>query len=99
MCILAGAQTHALLPYDQYMHKFADYFQQGAMESNGKLITKGGKRVDYQIGVPVYSLHLPSTVKANWAARAAADCLGRGRHEWAILVLPAATLGHKVRYD
>lgn len=31
-----GAQTHALLPYDQYMHKFADYFQQGDMESNGK---------------------------------------------------------------
>jgi glucose-6-phosphate isomerase len=32
-----GAQTHALLPYDQYMHKFADYFQQGDMESNGKV--------------------------------------------------------------
>ena len=31
-----GAQTHALLPYDQYMHRFAAYFQQGDMESNGK---------------------------------------------------------------
>ena len=46
-----GAQTHALLPYDQYLHKFADYFQQGDMESNGKSITKGGQRVTYQTGV------------------------------------------------
>ncbi|KAG2033911.1 Glc-6-P isomerase [Suillus americanus] len=45
-----GAQTHALLPYDQYLHKFADYFQQGDMESNGKFVTKGGQRVDYQTG-------------------------------------------------
>ncbi|KAF8589155.1 glucose-6-phosphate isomerase [Ramaria rubella] len=45
-----GAQTHALLPYDQYLHKFADYFQQGDMESNGKFITKLGQRVDYQTG-------------------------------------------------
>ncbi|KAI0776378.1 glucose-6-phosphate isomerase [Irpex lacteus] len=45
-----GAQTHALLPYDQYLHKFADYFQQGDMESNGKSVTKGGQRVDYQTG-------------------------------------------------
>lgn len=45
-----GAQTHALLPYDQYMHKFADYFQQGDMESNGKSVTKNGERVDYQTG-------------------------------------------------
>ncbi|KAF8271834.1 glucose-6-phosphate isomerase [Lactarius quietus] len=37
----SGAQTHALLPYDQYLHKFADYFQQGDMESNGKFVTKG----------------------------------------------------------
>jgi len=46
-----GAQTHVLLPYDQYMHKFADYFQQGDMESNGKFITKAGQRVNYQTGV------------------------------------------------
>ncbi|MBW0496542.1 hypothetical protein O181_036257 [Austropuccinia psidii MF-1] len=45
-----GAQTHALLPYDQYLHKFADYFQQGDMESNGKYITKDGRRVTYQTG-------------------------------------------------
>lgn len=46
-----GAQTQALLPYDQYLHKFADYFQQGDMESNGKSITKDGSRVNYQTGV------------------------------------------------
>lgn len=45
-----GSQTHALLPYDQYLHKFADYFQQGDMESNGKFVTKGGQRVNYQTG-------------------------------------------------
>ncbi|KAK7469423.1 glucose-6-phosphate isomerase [Stygiomarasmius scandens] len=45
-----GAQTHALLPYDQYLHKFADYFQQGDMESNGKTVTKGGHRVNYETG-------------------------------------------------
>lgn len=44
------AQSHALLPYDQYMHKFADYFQQGDMESNGKFITMDGERVNYQTG-------------------------------------------------
>jgi len=44
------AQTHALLPYDQYMHKFADYFQQGDMESNGKSVTKAGDKVDYETG-------------------------------------------------
>ncbi|EJT99226.1 glucose-6-phosphate isomerase [Dacryopinax primogenitus] len=45
-----GAQTNVLLPYDQYMWKFADYFQQGDMESNGKFVTKDGHRVDYQTG-------------------------------------------------
>ncbi|KAM0747489.1 putative glucose-6-phosphate isomerase [Meredithblackwellia eburnea MCA 4105] len=45
-----GAQTQALLPYDQYLHKFADYFQQGDMESNGKFVTKDGRRVTYQTG-------------------------------------------------
>ncbi|GLB38923.1 putative GPI family protein [Lyophyllum shimeji] len=45
-----GAQTYALLPYDQYMHKFPDYFQQGDMESNGKSFTKNGERVNYQTG-------------------------------------------------
>ncbi|KIM64884.1 hypothetical protein SCLCIDRAFT_599325 [Scleroderma citrinum Foug A] len=45
-----GAQTHVLLPYDQYLHKFADYFQQGDMESNGKSVTKNGQRANYQTG-------------------------------------------------
>ena len=45
-----GAQTHAILPYDQYLDYFADYFQQGDMESNGKSVTKGGQRVDYTTG-------------------------------------------------
>lgn len=55
-----GSQTHALLPYDQYLHKFADYFQQGDMESNGKSITKNGQRVDYQTGVrsPIIAVHI-----------------------------------------
>jgi glucose-6-phosphate isomerase len=38
-----GAQTLAILPYDQYMHRFAAYFQQGDMESNGKSVTKEGQ--------------------------------------------------------
>jgi glucose-6-phosphate isomerase len=45
------AQTHAILPYDQYMHRFAAYFQQGDMESNGKGVDKSGKRItDYTTG-------------------------------------------------
>lgn len=44
------AQTYALLPYDQYLHRFPAYFQQGDMESNGKSVTKDGRRVDYQTG-------------------------------------------------
>ncbi len=43
-------QTHALLPYEQYLHRFPAYFQQGDMESNGKSVTKDGERVDYQTG-------------------------------------------------
>lgn len=49
-----GCETHAMLPYDQYMHRFAAYFQQGDMESNGKYITKSGARVDYQTGPIVW---------------------------------------------
>ena len=44
------AETCAVLPYDQYMHRFAAYFQQGDMESNGKYITKDGDKVDFQTG-------------------------------------------------
>jgi glucose-6-phosphate isomerase len=45
-----GAQTEAILPYDQYMHRFPAYFQQGNMESNGKSIDRKGDRIDYQTG-------------------------------------------------
>ncbi|GHT84590.1 glucose-6-phosphate isomerase [Actinomycetota bacterium] len=45
-----NASTHALLPYDQYLCKFADYFQQGDMESNGKFVSKAGEPVSYQTG-------------------------------------------------
>ncbi|XP_029379700.1 glucose-6-phosphate isomerase a isoform X2 [Echeneis naucrates] len=48
------AETHAMLPYDQYMHRFAAYFQQGDMESNGKYITKDGRRVNYHTGPIVW---------------------------------------------
>jgi glucose-6-phosphate isomerase len=44
------AETLAILPYDQYMHRFAAYFQQGDMESNGKYIDKDGNRVTVQTG-------------------------------------------------
>ncbi|TWW67237.1 glucose-6-phosphate isomerase b [Takifugu flavidus] len=48
------AENHALLPYDQYMHRFAAYFQQGDMESNGKYITSQGVRVNYHTGPIVW---------------------------------------------
>lgn len=44
------AQSHAILPYDQYLHRFAAYFQQGDMESNGKYVTRDNQLVDYQTG-------------------------------------------------
>ncbi len=49
-----NAETLAILPYDQYMHRFAAYFQQGDMESNGKYIDRSGARVDYQTGPIVW---------------------------------------------
>lgn len=45
-----GAESHAILPYDQYMHRFAAYLQQGDMESNGKYVDRDGKKVTYQTG-------------------------------------------------
>lgn len=48
------AETHAMLPYDQYMHRFTAYFQQGDMESNGKYITSHGNRVNYHTGPIVW---------------------------------------------
>jgi len=47
---LHGAQTEVILPYDQYLHRFAAYFQQGNMESNGKSVDRSGARVTYQTG-------------------------------------------------
>jgi len=44
------ADSHAILPYDQYMHRFSAYFQQGDMESNGKRVTRDGDPVDYSTG-------------------------------------------------
>lgn len=49
-----GAETTALLPYDQYLHRFAAYFQQGDMESNGKGVTKSSTRVNYNTGPIVW---------------------------------------------
>lgn len=45
-----GAQTEAILPYDQYMHRFPAYFQQGNMESNGKSVDRNGEPVRYETG-------------------------------------------------
>lgn len=45
-----NAESLAILPYDQYMHRFAAYFQQGDMESNGKYISRDGERVNVQTG-------------------------------------------------
>lgn len=49
-----GAESQAILPYDQYMHRFAAYFQQGDMESNGKSIDRSGKTIDYQTGPVIW---------------------------------------------
>jgi glucose-6-phosphate isomerase len=49
-----NAQSHAILPYDQYMHRFAAYFQQGDMESNGKYIDRDGDKVKYQTGPVIW---------------------------------------------
>ncbi|VBB31933.1 unnamed protein product [Acanthocheilonema viteae] len=48
------AETLALLPYDQYLHRFAAYFQQGDMESNGKFVMRDGNRVDFPTGPIVW---------------------------------------------
>jgi glucose-6-phosphate isomerase len=49
-----GAETHAILPYDQYMHRFPAYFQQGDMESNGKSVSRSGSRVHYSTGPVIW---------------------------------------------
>ncbi|MDB5201081.1 MAG: glucose-6-phosphate isomerase [Ferruginibacter sp.] len=49
-----GTSTEAILPYDQYMHRFAAYFQQGNMESNGKYVGRNGEQVSYQTGPVIW---------------------------------------------
>lgn len=49
-----GAESHAILPYDQYLVHFSSYFQQGDMESNGKSVTKQGEWVDYSTGPVIW---------------------------------------------
>ncbi len=50
-----GAETHVILPYDQYMHRFPAYFQQGDMESNGKRTTRDGQAIsDYSTGPVIW---------------------------------------------
>ncbi len=49
-----GAETEAILPYDQYMHRFPAYFQQGNMESNGKSVDRTGRRVGYTTGPVIW---------------------------------------------
>lgn len=49
-----GSETQAILPYDQYMHRFAAYFQQGDMESNGKHVDRNGNNVDYETGPVIW---------------------------------------------
>ena len=48
------AETEAILPYDQYLHRFSAYFQQGNMESNGKSVDRDGNKVDYQTGPVIW---------------------------------------------
>jgi glucose-6-phosphate isomerase len=49
-----GAQSEAILPYDQYMHRFAAYFQQGNMESNGKSVDRNGYEINYSTGPVIW---------------------------------------------
>lgn len=53
-CNFLGADSEAILPYNQNMKRFAAYFQQGNMESNGKSVDRGGKRVKYETGPIVW---------------------------------------------
>ncbi|MBN2474139.1 MAG: glucose-6-phosphate isomerase [Pirellulales bacterium] len=49
-----GAESHVILPYDQYLSRFAAYFQQGDMESNGKSTALDGSRVEWQTGPVIW---------------------------------------------
>jgi glucose-6-phosphate isomerase len=49
-----GAETEAILPYDEYLHRFAAYFQQGNMESNGKYVDRNGNPIPYNSGPVIW---------------------------------------------
>ena len=49
-----GAETEAVIPYSQYLHRLPAYLQQGVMESNGKSVDRNGNRVDYQTGTIIW---------------------------------------------
>ena len=58
-----GAESEAILPYDQYLHRFAAYFQQGNMESNGKYVDRNGSEVSYETGPVIWGE--PGTKRAT----------------------------------
>jgi glucose-6-phosphate isomerase len=49
-----GAESETILPYDQFMHRFAAYFQQGNMESNGKSVDRNGELINYKTGPVIW---------------------------------------------
>lgn len=49
-----GAETEAIIPYSQYLHRFSAYFQQGVMESNGKSVDRDGNKVPYETGTIIW---------------------------------------------
>jgi glucose-6-phosphate isomerase len=49
-----GAESEAIIPYSQYLHRFSAYLQQGIMESNGKSVDRNGERVNYQTGTLIW---------------------------------------------
>lgn len=49
-----GSETHAILPYDQYLHRFPAYFQQGDMESNGKYVTRMNEKANFPTGPVIW---------------------------------------------
>ncbi|MCD6023099.1 MAG: Glucose-6-phosphate isomerase [Fibrobacteria bacterium] len=49
-----GAESHGVMPYDQYLHRLPAYLQQADMESNGKFVTRSGERVDYKTGPVIW---------------------------------------------
>lgn len=86
------AETHAILPYDQYLHRFAAYFQQGDMESNGKYVTRSGQTVDYATGTFKLFFNkknvLYDFLNINYFFfMLRSYCLGRTRNQWTTRIL------------